>query len=140
MKYVFAGLVLLIMSCQQENQTSIMNASQGEENTILLEMKVPDSLLPKLGKYGCTASKYSNGYVAYNPKGSFTIDKNGTYTYYGFKEPSKGTYSVDEKGNLHFSGGYFDKGVATKIDRPNKFFLTFPGIPEYRWTCGCTEK
>jgi hypothetical protein len=87
------------------------------------------------GKYGCTSSSYSGGFVQYTPKGSFVIEKNGKYTYYGFEKPSTGTFTVDKQGNLLFKGGYFDGGKAEKIDRPNKFFLTFPANPDHRWTC-----
>jgi len=93
----------------------------------------------KFGKYGCTASKYAGGYYEYIPRGSFTINKNGTYTYQGFKQPSSGKFTVDNAGNLLFSGGYLDKGKAEKIDRPNKFFLVFPTIPDNRWTCSCVN-
>jgi len=95
---------------------------------------------PKYGKYNCTASKYSGGFYQYTPKGSFTIMKDGTYTYYGFEKPSTGKYTVDEKGNLLFKGGYFNGGKAEKIDRPNKFFLVFPSNPDNRWTCSYEEK
>lgn len=95
---------------------------------------------PKYGKYGCTASKYSGGFYQYTPKGSFVITKNGTYTYFGFQKPSSGKFSIDEKGNLLFKGGYFDGGKAEKIDRPNKFFLVFPSNPDNRWTCSCNDK
>jgi hypothetical protein len=87
------------------------------------------------GKYGCTASKYRNGSYEFIPRGSFTINKNGKYTYNGFEKPSSGTFVVDKKGNLLFKGGYLDGGKAEKIDRPNKFFLVFPGNPDNRWTC-----
>ena len=91
------------------------------------------------GKYGCTASKYRNGSVEYTPRGSFTISKNGQYTYYGFEKPSTGTFTVDKAGNLLFKGGYFNGGKAEKIDRVNKFFLVFPTIPDNRWTCGLVD-
>jgi hypothetical protein len=94
----------------------------------------------KYGKYNCTASIYQNGSYEYIPRGSFTIAKNGTYTYLGFKKPSQGKFSIDKNGNLLFVGGYFDKGKAEKIDRPNKFFVVFPTIPDNRWTCSCVEK
>lgn len=93
----------------------------------------------KYGKYNCTASKYRNGSYEYIPRGSFTISKNGAYSYAGFKKPSQGKFTVDKNGNLIFSGGYFDKGKAEKIDRPNKFFVVFPTIPDNRWTCSCAD-
>lgn len=104
----------------------------------MLAQKIPPAL--KYGKYGCTASKYRNGAYEYIPRGSFTIDKNGTYTYLGFEKPSSGKYSIDKRGNLLFAGGYLDKGKAEKIDRPHKFFLVFPSNPDNRWTCTCVEK
>jgi hypothetical protein len=91
------------------------------------------------GKYGCTASKYRNGSYEYIPRGSFVITANGKYTYNGFEQPSKGSMTVDEKGAIHFKDGYLDGGEATPIDRPNKFFLVFPTIPDNRWTCGLIE-
>ena len=94
----------------------------------------------KYGKYACTASKYQNGSYEYLPRGSFTINKNGTYTYLGFEKPSQGKFSIDKNGNLLFKGGYLDKGKAEKIDRPNKFFLVFPANPDNRWTCTWVEK
>lgn len=94
----------------------------------------------KYGKYGCTASKYRNGAYEYIPRGSFTIAKNGTYTYQGFQKVSTGKFSMDKAGSLLFAGGYLDKGKAEKIDRPNKFFLVFPTNPDNRWTCSCIEK
>jgi hypothetical protein len=93
----------------------------------------------KYGKYNCTASKYKNGAYEYIPRGSFTIAKNGTYSYLGFEKPSTGKFSIDKSGNLVFAGGYLDNGMAEKIDRPNKFFLVFPTIPDNRWTCTCVE-
>lgn len=107
---------------------SLLTQAQTEQTTV------------KYGKYSCTASKYRNGSYEYIPRGSFTISKNGNYTYLGFEKPSQGKFSVDKKGNLQFAGGYFDKGKAEKIDRPNKFFLVFPTIPDNRWTCSCVEK
>jgi hypothetical protein len=86
------------------------------------------------GKYGCTATEYRNGSYNYIPRGSFTISKNGKYSYAGFQKPSSGTYTVDKDGNLLFKGGYLDGGKAEKIDRPNKFFLVFPTNPDNRWT------
>ena len=92
------------------------------------------------GKYGCTASKFNGSSIEYTPRGSFSVSRGGKYTYQAFEKPSAGTFSVDDKGNLTFRGGYLDHGVATKIDRPNKFFLVFPTIPDNRWTCGLIDK
>jgi hypothetical protein len=94
---------------------------------------------PVMGKYGCTASKYNGGLAQYVPRGSFVISADGKYSYNGFEKPSSGTYAVDDKGNLKFKGGHFNGGQAEKIDRPNKFFLTFPANADNRWTCGLTE-
>lgn len=94
----------------------------------------------KYGKYGCTVSKFVGGSYQYTPKGSFTIQKDGTYFYEGFNQKSKGTFKADKEGNLLFTGGYFDGGKAEKIDRPDKFFLTSPTLPDHRWTCGYVEK
>lgn len=91
------------------------------------------------GKYGCTATKNNGGTIEYVMRGSFVITKDGKYTYSGFKNPSRGTFAVDKSGNLWFKGGYFNGGKAEKIDRPNKFFLTFPTNPDNRWTCGLIE-
>lgn len=99
---------------------------------------LPDGEL-LMGKYGCTASKYRGGTVEYIPRGSFIITSNGKYTYNGFETPSSGTYSVDSSGNLLFKGGYLDGGKAESIDRPHKFFLVFPTIPDNRWTCGYVD-
>ncbi|HXG82460.1 MAG TPA: hypothetical protein VNI84_00405, partial [Pyrinomonadaceae bacterium] len=94
---------------------------------------------PIFGKYGCTASKYRNGSYEYVPRGSFVIFADGKYTYNGFEEPSKGTFTVAETGAINFKGGYLNGGEATPIDRPNKFFLVFPTIPDNRWTCGLVD-
>ena len=109
----------------------------GSAQTKAANTKSPSA--PVYGKYGCTASKYNNGNIEYIPRGSFTITRDGKYTYNGFSKPSSGTFSVDKSGNLLFKGGYFDGGRAEKIDRPNKFFLVFPTIPDNRWTCGLVE-
>lgn len=92
------------------------------------------------GKYGCTASKYRGGSYEYIPRGFFTVTKDGKYAYEGFEKPSKGSFTVSAQGNLAFKGGYLDGGQAEKIDRPNKFFLVFPSIPDNRWTCGLVEQ
>jgi hypothetical protein len=89
------------------------------------------------GKYVCTASKYVNGYYEYQPKGSFTLEKDGTYTYLGFEKPSKGNFTVDEKGVVHFKDGYFNGGEATPIEgEQNRYYLVFPNNPDNRWTAG----
>jgi hypothetical protein len=93
----------------------------------------------KYGKYSCSASKFNGSYIEYTPKGSFILTKNGSYSYLGFEKPSQGKFTVDKKGDIIFSGGYLDKGKAEKIDRPNKYFLVFPNIPENRWTCTYIE-
>jgi hypothetical protein len=90
----------------------------------------------KYGKYGCTASKYVNGFYEFQPRGSFVLAKNGSYTYYGFEKPSTGTFKVDAKGVISFKGGYFNGGQATPMeDRENRYYLVFPTIPDNRWTC-----
>lgn len=88
------------------------------------------------GKYGCTGTEFSGGETIYIARGAFTVSKDGTYIYSGFKNPSKGTFSVDAKGDIDFKGGYLKDGKATKMDRPNRFFLVFPANPDHRWTCG----
>ncbi|HET7896927.1 MAG TPA: hypothetical protein VFL47_04645 [Flavisolibacter sp.] len=95
----------------------------------------------KYGKYGCTASKYNNGFYEFLPKGSFVLAKNGSYTYNGFAKPSSGTFKVDTKGVIAFSGGYLDKGAATPIQgKENRYYLVFPTIPDGRWTCSFIEE
>ena len=90
----------------------------------------------KYGKYGCTASKYVNGFYEYLPKGSFTLAKNGSYAYYGFEKPSNGTYKVDANGVISFKGGYFNGGMAKPMeDRENRYYIVFPANPDNRWTC-----
>lgn len=98
---------------------------------------ISDTLV--FGKYSCTSSEYNGGEVKYISRGSFVISRDGKYTYYGFKKPSTGTFTVDEKGNLLFKDGYFNGGKAEKIDRPNKFFLVFPANADSRWTVGLVE-
>lgn len=98
---------------------------------------------PKLvfGKYGCSASKYSNGSYEFLPRGSFVLAPNGTYAYNGFAKPSTGTFTVDKSGVVHFKGGYFNGGEATPMkDRENRFYLVFPTNPDNRWTCSLMEK
>lgn len=93
-----------------------------------------------LGKYGCTSSRYQSGGVEYTPRGAFVVTRDGRYSYLGFNKPSSGKFTVDSEGNLFFSGGYLNAGKAEKIDRPNKFFLTFPANTDRRWTCGLAEE
>ena len=142
--FICAALLLSISCNSQTNSEAATQKSKTEQQqptASFIAANLPDSLSPKFGKYGCTATKYSGGgYYEYTPKGSFEITDDGHYTYYGFDKPSKGTYIVDEKGNLLFSSGYFDGGKAEKIDRPNKFFLVFPSIPDNRWTCAYIDK
>lgn len=92
------------------------------------------------GKYSCTASKYNNGSYEFIPRGSIILVKDGSYSYLGFKTPSKGKFTIDTAGNLLFFGGYLDKGKATKTDRPNKYLLVFPTNPDNRWTCTLVTK
>ena len=99
-----------------------------------------NNITPRYGKYVCTASKYVNGMYEYIPRGSIVITKAGTYTYLGFEKKSTGKFSIDSKGNLFFKGGYLDGGKAEKIDRPNKFFVVFPTIPDNRWTATLLDK
>jgi len=120
--------------------TTTSTQQQPQQLTSFIAANLPDSLIPKFGRYGCTSTKYKGGYYEYTPRGSFEITKDGHYKYYGFEKPSEGTYTVNEKGDLIFSSGYFDGGKAEKIDRPNKFFLVFPTIPDNRWTCGFTDE
>lgn len=120
--FIFSAPLNMIAQIKTVNRTA----------AVAKKLKVGDLVY---GKYGCTASKYRNGSYEYIPRGSFTISKNGKYTYFGFEKPSKGTFSVDDKGNLLFKGGYLDGGKAEKIDRPKKIFLVFPANPDNRWTC-----
>jgi hypothetical protein len=103
-------------------------------------LKAQTPPLFRYGKYGCTASKYHNGLSEYQGRGYLTLMKDGSYTYSGFSKPSAGKFTIDKTGNLSFTGGYLDKGRGEKIDRPNKYFLTFPTNPDNRWTCSCIEK
>ncbi|MDB5202714.1 MAG: hypothetical protein JWQ27_2123 [Ferruginibacter sp.] len=109
--------------------------------TFTLLTSAQQAAKPKMGKYGCTASHYNSrtGMYEYTPRGFVTLNSNGSYSYAGFKKPSIGKYSVDAAGNILFSGGYLDHGKAEKIDRPNKYFLVFPTIPDNRWTMGLAE-
>ena len=94
------------------------------------------------GKYGCSASKYNGSYYEFLPKGSFVINPNGSYAYYGFEKPSTGTFKIDNAtGVIHFSGGYFNGGEASPMkDRENRFYLVFPANPDNRWTCSLEDK
>ena len=119
--FVFAGPLNMVARSKTANRISVFVKKSKTEGLIY-------------GKYSCTASKYRNGSYEFIPRGSFTISKNGKYTYHGFEKPSNGTFVADDKGNLVFKGGYLDGGKAEKIDRPNKFFLVFPANPDNRWT------
>lgn len=124
---LFTLALLPLFALSQNKKVKVAATSKNQVKAI------PASVA--LGKYGCTASKYRNGSYEFIPRGSFLLEKTGKYTYNGFEKPSTGTFTVDAKGNLQFKGGYFDGGEAEKIDRPNKFFLVFPHIPDNRWTC-----
>lgn len=88
----------------------------------------------KMGKYSCTASKYVNGAFEFIPRGSIVLSKEKKYSYNGFEKPSSGTYTVDQKGNILFKGGFLDGGKAEKTDRIDRFLLVFPSNPDNRWT------
>lgn len=88
---------------------------------------ISDALI--FGKYGCTASEYKGGEVKYLVRGSFTISKDGRYTYYGFKNPSNGTFTVDKKGSLHFKGAILMAEQRRKLIDPTNFSWYFPEIP-----------
>lgn len=137
-KFFMCAAVFLTFSCSN-NPGSVATQQKANETATTVSYIVPDSLAPKFGKYGCTSTKFVKGFYEYTERGTFEITKDGHYTYYGFEKPSSGTYTVNEKGDLLFHGGYFDSGKAEKIDRPNKFFLIFPAIPGNRWTCGYVE-
>ena len=138
--FICIGLMFTISCNSQSNnqpiKTDTAATQQPEQIASFMAANLPDSLAPKFGKYGCTSTKYAGGFYENTPRGTFEITKDGHYTYYGFEKPSEGSYTVNEKGDLLFSSGYFDGGKAEKIDRPNKFFLVFPSIPGNRWTCG----
>lgn len=92
------------------------------------------------GRYGCTASRATADGIEYQMKGSITLAADGAYTYQGFEQPSAGRFQADSGGVLYFAGGFLDGGEATPVeDRPGKFFVVAPGIPEHRWTCGQGE-
>lgn len=141
--FVCIGLICTISCNSQSNNQSTTTdkaaTQQPQQTASFIAANLPDSLIPKFGKYGCTSTKYAGGFYEYTPRGTFEITKDGHYTYYGLDKPSEGTYTVNEKGDLLFSSGYFDNGKAEKIDRPDKFFLVFPTIPGNRWTCTYTN-
>jgi hypothetical protein len=91
------------------------------------------------GKYGClsTTGSVARGTYQIHPRGSFVITAAGKYTYYGYEKPSPGTFTVDDKGLLHFKGGVFDGGEATPLGEgyENQFFLVYPTITDNRWKC-----
>jgi hypothetical protein len=125
--FIFSILLILLSPLTIIAQSKVVNASAAVKKSSTGDLIY--------GKYGCTASKFSNGSYEFIPRGSLTISKGGKYTYFGFEKPSNGTFVVDEKGNLLFKGGYLDNGKAEKIDRPNKFLLVFPANLDNRWTC-----
>ena len=92
------------------------------------------------GTYHCQATTYGNGTYKNISRGSFTLSAKGTYTYDGCETPSTGTFTTDKKENIHFKGGYFDGGVAEKMDRLNNYLLVFPGNPDDRWFCKISIK
>lgn len=138
-KILYAIGFIFLIACNNTASTQNSSTANNEQDSVKIVKTQAKNQAPsdlKFGKYGCTASKYSNGSIEYIPRGSFTISPDGTYKYFGFMEPRSGTFTIDKDGNLFFKGGYFDGGKAEKIDRPNKFFLVFPTIPDNRWTCG----
>jgi hypothetical protein len=140
-KYLYLFIFLIFTSC---NNTASVKQKSGEvasahKATVSEEKAHIHAPGLVFGKYGCTASKYSGGFIEYIPRGSFILSEDGQYTYSGFEKPSSGTFTVDAAGNLLFKGGYFDGGKAEKIDRPNKFFLVFPTNPDHRWTCSLVD-
>ena len=93
------------------------------------------------GKYGCSSSSglASSGTYQIQPRGSVQLSAGGKYVYSGYEKPSAGSFKTGAQGVLHFSGGAFDGGTATPIDRPNKFFMVYPTIPGNRWTCSLVD-
>jgi hypothetical protein len=82
---------------------------------------------PVYGKYGCTSSRYSGGQVQYTPKGSFVIKANGTYTYYGFKEPSNGKFTVDKAATCFLQADILMAAKPKRLIGQTNFFSPFPG-------------
>lgn len=92
------------------------------------------------GKYGCTSSVYSGGSYEFQPRGSIVLAADGTYQYLGFEQPSPGRYRFNAEGKFSFEGGYLNGGEATPFeDRPGRFALVAPELPEHRWTCGMVD-
>lgn len=94
------------------------------------------------GKYACNASSYNSrtGMYEYPPKGAFVLASDGSYSYLGFAQPSRGRYRVSEAGTVTFAGGHLDGGEATPIvQRRGRYYLTAPRIGE-RWTCSAGAK
>ncbi len=135
-KFSYLLFIAALMSCGNKNSEKDNSQDSAKAKQVAT---VQSSGKVVYGKYGCTASSYKNGSVEYSPKGFFTITSDGTYTYEGFEKPRTGTFTEDKDGNLFFKDGYFDGGKAEKIDRPNKFFVTFPANPDNRWTAGLVE-
>ena len=136
--------LFFISSCTNSTQTNTAEVTEKRDSSQPITpqetSEVPKTVNLVFGKYGCTASKFSNGTVEYLPRGFFTISQSGLYSYSGFENPSNGNFSIDKDGNLHFQGGYLDGGTAGKTDRPNKYFLVFPTIPDNRWSCGLVSQ
>lgn len=107
-------------------------------STPALETKNYSALKVTFGRYTCKATTYGNGIYQNISRGSFTLTKDGNYIYEGCEEPSTGTFTTDKKNNIHFKGGYFDGGIAEKMDRLNNYLLVFPSNPDDRWFCKMT--
>lgn len=140
LSFILLCTLLPLFSCSQKQKDKTVKTNTRQTNVAPVKQKTTNAGGNVVyGKYGCTASKYSNGSYEFIPRGSFVLEKSGKYTYNGFEKPSTGTFTADAKGNLFFKGGYLDGGKAEKIDRPNKFFLVFPSNPDNRWTASLVE-
>lgn len=107
-------------------------------STSVIKTKNNPKIKVAVGKYECKATTYGNGTYKYISRGSFTLLKEGNYIYEGCENPSTGTFTTDKKNNIHFKGGYFDGGIAEKMDRLNNYLLVFPSNPDDRWFCKMT--
>lgn len=129
-----AGLSLYA-SCNTENSNTQPTTTNNTNNVI----PEKTTLKVKLGKYGCTASKYANGEVEYQARGFLTLFENGTYKYDGLEEPKEGKYTITDSGKLLFTSGYLNNGEASPVENSNKYYVTFPANNDSRWTCGFIE-